>query len=423
VSRHSPPRDDDGTLSWRSTIDNGNLRNFDAAARHGNHLSRSCVHIAVRCPTLAAIVALAHGGCSTAASSPAPAPVAARAAPASPPPTAPAALATPLGDLENTAAITRVRVVAAVAGGDASERPAYARADQHVTLYAVLETRGAIYTDAPALHLGGRAVTTLPLARGPRVTIAWRRIEPAAASYSNTDDDGTSNFHFTPVEYRATPLLGAGGSLAADVRPTLTPDRGNGVGTMRFQIVVAQGERSIASAGPEARRGRGSGGLTDDVTRVSIRRDDTYLGYLTEMFGQPYIWASAGATDATHESERLEGADCADFVVYGERRLGHKIGYTYTGGLPQLTKLLAAGARGDDGIYRDAHGAPLPFGAPGDLVLFPRHVGVLVEDRGTLGVLDDQDIMMHALFDTPKEQAIADSGYADKPVELRRWPR
>ena len=83
--------------------------------------------------------------------------------------------------------------------------------------------------------------------------------------------------------------------------------------------------------------------------------------------------------------------------------------------------LLAAGTRGDDGIYRDARGTPLPFTAPGDLMLFPRHVGALAADRGTPGVLDDQDLMMHTLFDSPKEQAIADSGYADRPVEVRRF--
>ena len=27
--------------------------------------------------------------------------------------------------------------------------------------------------------------------------------------------------------------------------------------------------------------------LTDAVLRVSIRRDDSYLGFLTEMYGQP----------------------------------------------------------------------------------------------------------------------------------------
>jgi hypothetical protein len=30
--------------------------------------------------------------------------------------------------------------------------------------------------------------------------------------------------------------------------------------------------------------------------------------------------------------------------------------------------------------------------------------------------------MMHTLFDSPKEQAIGDSGYADQPLQLRRFP-
>ncbi|HUJ60293.1 MAG TPA: hypothetical protein VLX92_17420, partial [Kofleriaceae bacterium] len=238
------------------------------------------------------------------------------------------------------------------------------------------------------------------------------------ANYSNGEPD---TFHYEPIDYRATPLDAHAGSLVPDVRPTLTPDHGNGVGTMRFQLVATQGERTIASPGETARRGAGSGGLTDDVTRVSIRRDDTYLGYLTEMFGQPYIWASSGGTDATHQSERLEGSDCADFVVYGRRRMGKRVAYTWTGGLPALTRLLAAGTRGDDGVYRDRSGKPVPFTRAGDLALFPRHVAVLVEDRGTIGVLDDQDIVMHALVDTPKQQPLADTGYADQPLEVRRF--
>jgi hypothetical protein len=36
-------------------------------------------------------------------------------------------------------------------------------------------------------------------------------------------------------------------------------------------------------------------------------------------------------------------------------------------------------------------------------------------------VLDDEDLMIHTLFDSPKEQAIKDSGYAQYRVELRRW--
>ena len=336
------------------------------------------------------------------------------------------AQASTLGDPAAPGQIVRVRVLAAVDDGAATDRPIYARAGQHVTLYALIEVRDGrerhYFTDAPRPSLAGHRLAARPIARGPAVELAWNRIEPAAAAYSNTDADGRSNFHFAPIEYRATPIDGAhGASLPADVRPTLTPDHGHGVGTMRFQVVAVQGERSVASPGPEARRGRGSGGLTDAVLRVSIRRDDTYLGYLTELYGQPYIWASAGLSDATHQAERLEGADCADFVVYGARRMGKHIAYTWTGGLPEVTRLVAAGTRGADGVYRDQAGHPVPFTRPGDLVLFQGHVGALFADRGTIGVLDDQDLIMHALVDTPKEQAIADTGYADSPIELRRW--
>lgn len=320
--------------------------------------------------------------------------------------------------------ITAVRIAARRGDGPASDRPVYARVGETVTLYAVLEVERAgrrmYVSDAPALRIGARDVVSHPIAQGPAVLLRWNKIEPTVASLTNGDGP---EFRFAPIDYRATPIPAATGrpAIVADVHPTLTPDHGDGLGTMRYQLVAVQGDRVIASAGPEARRGRGSGGLSDAVARVSIRRDDTYLGFLTEMYNQPYIWASAGSSDATHQSERLEGSDCADFIVYGARRMGARIGYTYTGGLPKVTRLIAAGKRGADGVYRDAQDHPIAFTRPGDLLLFPRHVGALAADRGRPGVLDDQDLVMHTLFDSPKEQAIADCGYADQPLELRRF--
>jgi len=192
---------------------------------------------------------------------------------------------------------------------------------------------------------------------------------------------------------------------------------------MRYQVTATLADGTqVASPGVQALRGRGSGGLADSVLRVSVRRDDTILGYMTEMFGQPYIWASAGATDATHQSERLEGSDCADLMVYGARRGGKSIAYTWTGGLPQITKLLGSGTRDPEtGVYLDAKGAPVPFPKVGDLIVFPRHVGALVVDKGKIGVLDDQDIVLHTLFDSPKEEKIIATGYGERPIELRRW--
>jgi hypothetical protein len=309
--------------------------------------------------------------------------------------------------------------------GVPDDKPKRARKGDTVTLFAVAAVKKSgktIYlADEGSISIDGRKVATHPWTDAPSLAIAWNRIEPAVASMSN---EASGQFAFEPIDYRATSIAKSDGKtqLPADVRPTLTPDHGDGAGTMRFQVVITSGDHAVASAGADARRGRGSGGLTDAVHRISIRRDDSYLGYLTELYGQPYIWASAGSTDATHQSERLEGADCADFVVYGARRMGLRIPYTWTEDLPTYAKTLAKGAPDEKGIYRDAHGDPIAFTGVGDLVLFPRHVGVLVEDRGTKGVLDDQDVIMHALFDTPKEVPIADSGYAGLPISVLRFP-
>lgn len=315
--------------------------------------------------------------------------------------------------------IDEVRIVSRVADeGVADDRPKRARADEGVTMYVAVRAGKRWYSDAGTIAIGARSIDATAIAAAPPFEIAWFRVEPAAADLSNT---ATGRFRYETIEYRATPLAEGALRLDADVRPTLTPDYGDGVGTMRYQVVVTQGAREVASPGAEARRGRAAGGLRDDVHRISLRRDDTYLGYLTELYGQPYIWASAGATDPTHQSERLEGGDCADFVVYGARRLGKDLPYTWTGSLPDHARTLARGAPGADGVYVDRDGAPLPFPRAGDLILFPRHVGALVADRGTVGVLDTADVMMHAYFDTPKEQPIADSGYGDQPIRVLRF--
>jgi hypothetical protein len=309
--------------------------------------------------------------------------------------------------------------------GIADDRPKRALARDGVTLFAVLAVRDGSRTDyftdaGPAIELGGKRRAARPLDQAPPARLAWFKVEPRLESMSNTE---SGKFRFEPIAYAETEIRDWQDkrSVAADVKPTLTTDRGGGVGTMRFKLVATTVGGSVATAGAEARRGRGSGGLTDAVHRVSLRRDDTYLGFLTELYGQPYIWASAGTSNAAHQSERLEGADCADFVIYGRRRLGEDRAYTWTGALPQVTRLLGRGRPGAGHVYVDERGEPVRFTRAGDLLLFPRHVGVLVQDRGRPGVLDGDDVMVHAYFASPREQAVGESDYRDAPVEVRRW--
>jgi len=323
--------------------------------------------------------------------------------------------------------ITAAHIVSRVGkDGIADDTPKHALAREGVTLFAVLEVvdgggRTRYFSDAgTAVRLAGKSRAARPLAEAPAATLFWFRVEPAVESMSNTE---SGSFHYERIRYAETGMvaeLGAG-SLAADVRPTLTPDRGHGVGTMRYKLVAVTDGGAVATPGVEARRGKASGGLADSVHRISLRRDDTYLGYLTELYGQPYIWASAGPNRTAHQSERLEGADCADFVVYGQRRMGKDLEYTWTGDLPRVTRRLGGGRAGKDGVYVDERGQPVPFTRVGDLLLFPRHVGVLSRDRGRRGVLDREDTMVHAYFATPREQALGETDYASAPVEVRRW--
>jgi hypothetical protein len=316
------------------------------------------------------------------------------------------------------AALTVV-VASQIGQGPVDDQAKHARRDQVVTLHAVVIDKDVAYSDAPVVILGKKRWRTRPLARG--TDVRWFKVEPTVDKLSNTPE---GSFKWSPIPYAASevPAWRGRNRTVADVKPLLLSDEGHGLGTMRFQITVRLPDGRIGqSPGVEARRGGPSGGLLPAVHRVSIRKDDSYLGWLSELYGQPYIWASAGHTDRTHQTERLEGADCADFVTYGRRRQGVSVPYTWTGALPKQTTLLHAGTRRADGVFADDQGRPIPFPRPGDIILFPRHVGALVEDRGVPGLLDAEDIMVHTCFARPKEESIDSSLWSYTRIEIRRW--
>ena len=319
--------------------------------------------------------------------------------------------------------VVAIHIVSSVDGALATDRAKRARKDESVQLHAVLEVvadrKTRYYASVASFKLGKKKRTAKPLSEAPTHFVFWHTVEPTLETMSNT---ASGKFAFEPIEYdEALSMVGFGRpEIKADVRPTLTPDRGDGVGTMRFKASVITEKGLVESAGASSRAGRGSGGLDRTVHRITIRTDDSYLGFLSELYGQPYIWASAGRTDKSHQSERLEGSDCADFVVYGWRRMGRSVPYTWTGGLPDHTRLLGRGEADESGVYRDADGNPIPFPKVGDIALFPRHVGVLTDDRGTIGALDHEDIMMHSYFASPREQSLGDSDYANTWLEVRR---
>jgi len=192
---------------------------------------------------------------------------------------------------------------------------------------------------------------------------------------------------------------------------------------MAFKVKVRYQGKVWASPGKESIF---RGGLSDEVLRVAFRRDDSFIGRLTELFNTPYIWGSAGVPPPVHQAERLIGSDCADFVVYGARRLGKKIPYRGSWHLPQVCHTIARGLRPDkSGRYLDKNKKTVAIGEGsvqiGDLLLFQGHVGALAQDQKPLGILDTNDIMIHTFWAPPAEEAIRDTHYPEAEVRILRW--
>ena len=278
------------------------------------------------------------------------------------------------------------------------------------------------YGDTGKARLRGskRAIAAAPWPKelGP-VSIRWQRVEPDTLGQSF--DNTSPGFHFDEIPYAETPiLLGLDQwSILADPRPTRLPAADEWVGTMRYKVVVTALGTTLATAGTESRT---EGGAGEDVHRVTYlgTRDNAYVNTLLGFFNQPYIWGSMGPSDRRHQTELFIGADCADLLT-GAYRLwsGRDVPYSYSGAfLPggaysrKHGRVVAkAFSRDDDGVFRNSAGATLPVGPDatirvGDVIVMPRHVGVLSEDRAPKGVLDSNDLVIHTLFAEPREEPL-----------------
>ncbi len=217
------------------------------------------------------------------------------------------------------------------------------------------------------LVLGGKAVAARARRPWPdSVAVRWSKVEPDAwrkgptpaangadtPFYTNVVSGGPEHgkwLGYDTITYFETPLgdfaRGAAARRhAADAHPSQREDDvHDGLGTMRYKAEVRVGDgagaRTLASPGAEA---VDAYGVRDSVHRVSIRRDDTTLGWLTAYFLVPEVFGSAGP-GKDHQTERFSGADCADVLVGARRAQGfRRVAYTNVLGLPAYARQVAA---------------------------------------------------------------------------------
>jgi hypothetical protein len=316
----------------------------------------------------------------------------------------------PPGDPAACPALSRIRILASVDGSKAdADWPRFVRKGQQLTLHALVEAtldgRKRTFGDAPGHDLS-------PPDQWPAncpVEIRWHKVEAEPQSYNNAYSAPPATIEAAETEWKN------GWSVPADVHPTRMhdeyPDVPHGYGTMRYKATATTAAGSLATPGIDCRR---DGALCPEIPLVAWRPDDTYLGYLHELFNTPYIYGSKRIRGG-HQTDLLVGSDCADLTVYGKRRQrGRKhFGYTYTGGLYKLASKRTPVHLDDEGFYVDRKNRRLTFSdegqvRPGDLLnLEEGHVGVLVRDDGD-GYLDTGDLLLHTLFREPEIVPIKD---------------
>jgi cell wall-associated NlpC family hydrolase len=272
-----------------------------------------------------------------------------------------------------------------------------------------LELQGAIGEAKPKREWvyakQGTKVTLHALLKGAEAKdVHWFKIEPTVGAVDNT----TPSFHFEPITYTETPIAACDGKLTcpADITPTkfaIVPQL-PGVGTMAFRVEVVTKDATISTPGMTSTK---YGGLTPDVYRVTLRRDDTLIGYATELINTPYIFGSAGP-DGRNQSDLLIGSDCADLIIYARRRSGKKADYTSSYEIDRQAPLLKEGKTPK----------------PGDLVHFPasRHVAILFEDREPVGQVDENDLILHTCWAPPTVQRMGDIDCVSRPYRVLRFP-
>jgi len=323
------------------------------------------------------------------------------------------------------------RVVATSSGGDKTARPGIhrARLDEDILLFAAVEAlldgKPVVICAAEKLELHGKRVKGKKLiepADAPGMELRWYKVQPTGDSYDNTE----GGFHFDEIDYieRPTGDWGATWKIKADAHPIGDyPDTHGGAGTMAFKVTVRAGKATVSSPGAG---NKFRGGLSDEVTRIAFRRDDSYVGRLTELFNTPYIWGSAGVPPPVHQAERLIGSDCADFIIYGARRLGKNLRYRASWHIPEVTSTVAEAVAIDvKGRYLTRAKKTIPIGDEGvqigDLLLFRGHVGALSQDKKPFGVLDTNDIMIHTYWAPPAEEPVSQTAYSESALKVMRF--
>ncbi|MFH1436438.1 MAG: hypothetical protein ABIJ56_12030 [Pseudomonadota bacterium] len=310
--------------------------------------------------------------------------------------------------------------------------------DDNALLGVVIKKGAQYYTDLNEIEIDGKTIASGKIHRLSELPgwqkIWWMKIESKEHKYINSNkNDGW----WAGIDYiESVEAVNRESAQTVDVRPIRLQGvkwKDRHVGTIRYKVAVEFTDFFLSTPGRES---AGKGGLLPDVRRVSRKGNtgNATADMALSLANLPYIWGSAPIhgekNQESHQAELYIGADCADLAV-ASWRLSNASTIHYSAVLPMVTKyeksrysIEIIGSK--DEILFGTTGKGIPIGPggvePGTAIMWkfvkkgtkkPRgHAAVFVEDKGPggrpNGVLDEHDVVLHALWNTPALDRIRD---------------
>lgn len=141
-----------------------------------------------------------------------------------------------------------------------------------------------------------------------------------------------------------------------------------------------------------------------NIHTIYIRKDNSYLGYLTELWNTPFLIPPRRIWGLGHQCDLRVGSDCAELAIYGKRRQGFDIRY---GGPKGIIKHLDEIKEGELKV--------------GDIIHFGYQVSVFYKDVIPNGKLDPEDLLIHSYIPTPQIIEFQKTPFINYPYKLMRW--
>lgn len=310
-------------------------------------------------------------------------------------------------------------LVAAI-GNDMAQRvdTVYIKDGECFTIYPVIQYGDMFYSNVDKININGTSYNTVPVENIMNVQLY--QVNPVMKGYDNFEGIPSREFksYIMPIDYEFESMT---------IKSISNEQIEKGYGTYYFGInldtFLVQNNGVFTTTLFIHKE------YEEKIVQVVYREDDTYIGILKELMNTPFVYVPKFSRGYHQTDERI-GSDCAEFVIYGMRRMGYKIPYCGPNNIHKYAEEIVSGKvyldrSSTSGVYKDESLNLIKINEeevqPGDIIHFGEQVSVFYEDKGIIGVLDVGDLIIQSYYNEPEIVSIEDSGFYGYPLKIYRF--